>query len=189
MQDALKEDPHDERRVAILAEFYRVTAYTALRQTNASEATRRFNVALSYIDQELQLLTPSSQKLTGPNSVPDTLLRKAEVQMMLKSFQPAIATLNQIMELQPGNGTALLNRAIAEVQINQFQAAKDDYKALRKLLPHQSYVADYGLAEIAARQKHPAEQIRWLKRYLDSAPDDLPEYQQVKQKLKKLESH
>ena len=189
MQDALKEDPHDERRIAILAEFYRVTAYTALRQTNASEATRRFNVALSYIDQELQLLTPSSQKLTGPNSVPDTLLRKAEVQMMLKSFAPAIATLNKIMELQPGNQTALLNRAIAEIQLNQFQAAKDDYKALRKLLPRQSYVADYGLAEIAARQKHPAEQIRFLKRYLDSAPDDLPEYQQVKQQLKKLESH
>ncbi len=189
MQDALKEDPRDERRVAIMAEFYRVTAYTSLRQTNASEATRRFNLALSYIDQELQLLTPASTKLTGPNSIPDTLLKKAEVQMMLKSFQPAIATLNHILELQPGNATALLNRAIAEIQLNQFQAAKDDYKALRKLLPHQSYVSDYGLAEIAARQKHPAEEIRYLKRYLDAAPNDVPEYQQVKQQLRKLESH
>ena len=203
MQDALKEDPHDEKRVAILAEFYRVTAYTALREANdalrqknqalseknVSEANRRFKIALSYIDQELQLLTPVSQKSTGPNSIPETLLRKAEVQMMLKSFQPAIATLNQMLELQPGNQTALLNRAIAEIQLNQFQAAKDDYKALRKLMPRQSYVADYGLAEIAARQKHPAEEIRCLKRYLNSAPDDQPEYQQVKQRLKKLESH
>ena len=188
MQNALKEDPNDERRVAILAEFYRVTAYAALREKNSTEATRRFNTALSYIDQQLKLLAPASAKSFGPNSVPDTLLKKAEVQMMLKSFQPAIATLNQIMELQPGNGTALLNRAIAEIQINQFQAAKNDYKALRKLMPRQSYVVDYGLAEIAAREKRPAEEIRCLKRYLASAPDDLPEYQRVKQQLRKLES-
>jgi tetratricopeptide (TPR) repeat protein len=202
MQDALKEDPHDERRVGILAEFYRVTAYTALREANealrqknqalaeksANEAVRRFKIALSYIDQELQLLKPASTKATGPNSVPDTLLKKAEVQMMLKSFEPAIATLTQIMDLQPGNATALLNRAIAEIQLNQMHAAKDDYKALRRLMPHQSYVVDYGLAEIAARQKNTAEEIRCLKRYLDSAPDELPEYQQVKLQLKKLES-
>ena len=116
MQDALKEDPHDENRVAILAEFYRVTAYAALREANdalrqkndalreknASEATRRFNNALNYIDQELQLLTQSSQKSAGPNSVPDTMLKKAEVEMMLKSFEPAIATLNQIMDTPAG---------------------------------------------------------------------------------------
>ncbi len=203
MQDALKEDPHDENRVAILAEFYRVTAYAALREANdalrqkndalreknASEATRRFNNALNYINQELQLLTQSSQKSAGPNSVPDTMLKKAEVEMMLKSFEPAIATLNQIMVLQPANSTALLNRAIAEIQLNQMQAAKDDYKALRKLMPRQPYVADFGLAEIAAREKNPAAEIRWLKRYLDFAPDDLPEYQQAKQRLRKLESH
>jgi tetratricopeptide (TPR) repeat protein len=203
MQDALKEDPRDEKRVAILAEFYRVTAYVslreanealrqkneALRQKNLTEAARRFNIALSYFDQELQLLTSVNLKSIRPNAVPDTLLKKAEVQMMLKLFQPAIATLNQIMELQPGNPTALLNRGIAEFQLNQFEAAKNDYKTLRKLLPHQSYVVDYGLAEIADRQKHPAEEIRCLKRYLNSAPDDQPEYQQVKQRLKKLESH
>src|SRR5208283_5598264 len=83
MQDALKEDPHDENRVAILAEFYRVTAYTALRQANEAlrlknealrlkneamvqknealrlknenEAARRFTNALSYINEELKL--------------------------------------------------------------------------------------------------------------------------------------
>ena len=60
---------------------------------------------------------------------------------------------------------------------------------MRKLLPRQPYVADFGLAEIAAREKNPAAEIRWLKRYLDFAPDDLPEYQQAKQRLRKLESH
>jgi tetratricopeptide (TPR) repeat protein len=189
MKDALKENPHDENRLAILGEFYRVTAYVALHEKNESEAARRFTNALNYINLELQVLMQPNQKTPGPNSIPDAWLKKAEVQMMLKSFGPAIESLNKNMELQPGNATALLNRAIAETQLNQLQAAKDDYKALRKLMPRQPYVADYGLAELAARQKNPAEEIRFLKRYLDSAPDDIPEYQQVKQQLRKLESH
>jgi tetratricopeptide (TPR) repeat protein len=188
MQDALKEDPHDLKRVSILAEFYRVTAYSALQEKNPNEANRRFTTALSYIDQELKLLSPTGQKAVGPTAIPDALLKKSEVQMMLKTFKPAVDTLTKVLELQPSNPTATLNRAIAEVQINQLQAAKDDFKALRKLLPRQGYVADFGLADIADRQKRPAEEIRFLKRYLDSAPEDIPDYQQVKQRLKKLES-
>jgi tetratricopeptide (TPR) repeat protein len=189
MKDALKENPQDENRIAILAEFYRVTGYAALHQTNSIEASRRFTNSLLYLNQELKLPPAAGQNAASRRSVPDTLLKKAEVEMMLKSFPASIATLSQIMELQPNNATALLNRAIAEVQVNQFQAAREDYKALRKLMPRQLYVADYGLADIAARQKNTTEQIRCLKRYLDSAPDDLPEYQQVKKQLRKLESH
>ena len=143
---------------------------------------------MSYINKELQLLAQPNPASPSRISVPDVLLKKAELQMMLKSFQDSITTLNQIMDLQPHNPTAVLNRAIAETQINQLPAAKDDYKALRKLMPHQVYVADYGLADIAARQKNTAEEIRCLKRYLETAPDDAPEYQQVKQQLRKLES-
>ena len=199
MQIAVKEDPNDEGRIAILADFYRVTAYAALKEMNSSkdpsvrakllgEATRRFNNALTYLNQELQLLETASQSSTNPYGIPEILLRKAEVEMMLKSFAPAIATLSRLLELQPANPTAVLNRAIAEIQLNQIPAAKEDYKALRKLLPQQAYAIEYGLAEIAAREKNRPEEIRRLKRYLDSAPDDLPEYQQVKTRLRKLES-
>jgi len=90
--------------------------------------------------------------------------------------------------LQPENQTALLNRAIAENQLHQFDAAIRDYNALRKVMRQQPYVVDFGLAEIAAEQKNPAQEIRYLKRYLDAAPDDSPEYQKVKQRLRKLES-
>jgi tetratricopeptide (TPR) repeat protein len=203
LQDALKDDPHNASRVSIMAEFYRVTGYTALREANDAfrqkkdalqekcsiEATRRFNNALIYIDQELQLLAQVSHSSGEPESDIDTLLKKAEVQMMLKSYKPSIATLTQVIELQPHNPTALLNRAIAAVQVNQLQTAKNDYEALRKLLPHQQiYVIDFGLADIAAREKDRAGEIRSLKHYLEFAPDENSEYQQVKQRLKKLES-
>lgn len=189
MRNALQEKPNDAGRVAVLAEFYRVTAYAAVREKDAAEATRRFNSALAYINQEVQLLqSPVQTGSTEHNDITAILLKKAEVQMMLKSFKDSIQTLNQIMELQPNNATALLNRAIAETQLGQLDTAKDDYKALRKLMPKQRYVADYGLADIAARQKNTGEEIRCLKRYLDTAPDDIPEYRQVEDRLSKLES-
>jgi tetratricopeptide (TPR) repeat protein len=200
---AFQEDPHDEGRISILADFYRVTAYAALRDANEAaqkknaaleqkdteESRRRFNNSLAYLDQELKALTEASHNSSNPYGVPETLLKKAEVEMMLKTFKAAIATLDQIMELQPKDPTALLNRAIAEIQIDQYAAAKEDYKALRKLLPNQPYVVDYGLADVANRQKDASEETRCLKRYLETAPDDLPEYKQVKERLRKLESH
>ena len=130
----------------------------------------------------------SGKSATNPYGVPEILLRKAEVEMMLGAFPDAIKTLSEILELQPSNATALLNRAVAEMRVKQFQAAKDDYTALRKYVPQQPYAVDYGLAEIASLEKNKPEEIRRLRRYLDTAPDDIPEYNQVKQRLRKLES-
>lgn len=198
---AVKEDPRDENRLAILAEFYRATAYGAMRKANealsrtnkvayknySDEATRRFNDSLIYINQELQVLAQDSQTSPDKYSIPDTLVKKAELEMMLKSFQAGVDTLNKVIGLEPTNATAVLNRAIAEVQINQFAAAKSDYKTLRDLMPRQDYVVDFGLADIAAREKDRPEEIRCLKRYLSSAPENTFEYKQVQQRLKKLE--
>ena len=38
MENAIKEDPHDVNRIAVLAEFYRVIAYTSLREKNVSRS-------------------------------------------------------------------------------------------------------------------------------------------------------
>ncbi|MGA2174074.1 MAG: DUF2723 domain-containing protein [Verrucomicrobiota bacterium] len=185
--DAIKAAPNDPGRVALLAEFDRVTAYEALRAHKEAEATHRFNSALTNINLELELLAAPTAPDTGAYDLPETLLKKAEVQMMLKSYEAAIATLDQIMQLQSSNPTALLNRAIAEVQLKKTKAAKDDYKALRKLLPNELYVVDYGLADIAASEKDSAEEKRCLRHYLKTAPDDTAEYNQVKLRLQKLE--
>jgi predicted Zn-dependent protease len=188
MKEALASSPDDPKRLGILSEFYRVSGYAALREKNEKEANRSFALALDYVNRELQILGSQPAISGGPNSIPDVLLKKAELQMMLKSFKDSLVTLEQLMDLQQNNPTALLNHAVAEIQLKQFQAAKDDYKSLRKLLPHQVYVADFGLAEIAARESNTVDEIRYLKRYLDSAPDDTYEYQQAKKRLKTVES-
>lgn len=186
MREGLKGDPQNVRRVAVMAEFYRVTAYAAMKK-RPEEANRRFKNALNFLDQEVALLKNTEVK-TSDQAIPDALMNKAEVQMMLKDFPSSITTLNQVIDLQPENQTALLNRAIAENQLHQFQASKRDYNALRRLMRQQPWVIEYGLAQIALEEKNPADEIRHLKRYLDSAPDDTQEYQQVRQRLRKLES-
>jgi tetratricopeptide (TPR) repeat protein len=188
-RDAVHAAPNDPNRVASLAEFYRVTAYDAQREHNEAEAVHRFNSALTNINLHLALLAAPTAPDTAAYDLPEALLKKAEVQMMLKSYAPAVATLDQIIQLQPSNPTALLNRAIAEVQLKRNQEAKDDYRSLRKLLPHQLYVVDYGLADIAASEKDSAEEKRCLRHYLKSAPDDTAEYNQVRKRLQKLEAH
>jgi tetratricopeptide (TPR) repeat protein len=188
-RDAVQAAPTDPGRVAILAEFYSYTAYEALREHKEAEAALRFQSALTNINLHLELLAAPNASETASYDLPKTLLKKAEVQMMLKSYEAAIATLDQYVQLQPFNPTALLNRAIAEVQVKRTQAAKDDYKALRKLLPNELYVVDYGLADIAAGEKDRAEEMRCLRHYLKVAPDDTAEYNQVKRRLQKLEGH
>ena len=186
LRDAIKANPNDPARLAILAEFFRVTAYNALQAHKDQEATQRFNNALANIDLELQLLASNTSGSSSYDLL-DALMKKAEVQMMLNADAAAVATLDQVIQLQPSNPTALLNRAIAEVQLKKTQAAKEDYTSLRNLLPQESYVADVGLADIAAGAKDRAEEIRCLRRYLKSAPNDTSEYTIVKQRLQKLE--
>ena len=189
LQNTLKENPQDEDRVAMLAEFYRATGNNALGERKEGEAKQRFTNALVYINHDLELLKGGEHSTGDSYKIADALLKKAEVEMMLKSYDASISTLGEIIQLQPSNPTALLNRALAEVQINRLDTAKKDYQELKKLLPDESYIIDLGLAEIARKEKNTSQEIHFLKRYLDSAPDDTPEYQRVQERLKKLEGH
>jgi tetratricopeptide (TPR) repeat protein len=188
-RDAAKADPKDASRLTILAEFYRVRGYDALQTNQPAEAAQRFNAALTNLDAALKILQAANAPETAIDEVPQLLLTKAELQMMLKSYDQAVTTLGQFLDLRASNPTALLNRAVAEVQLKKFAEAKKDYKSLRKVLPSEPYIADLGLADVAAAEKNVPEEIRYLKRYLKSAPDDTEEYGYVKKRLQKLEGH
>jgi tetratricopeptide (TPR) repeat protein len=217
LTQAYKEAPTDDDHVKTLTEFYRVTGEDALRQSNQAarqaqlatlhtnaplaqknkalqaqfmaEAGLRLTNALIYIERDIKVLTDASHNSSNPYGVPEMLLKKAEVQVMLRDFKSAIATLSKVIEQEPKNSSALLNRAVAETQVDDFAAAQEDYKTLRRLEPKQTFVVDYGLADISNRQKRPDDEMRYLKRYLKTAPDDTLEYQQVKRRLSQLQNH
>ena len=185
LRDAVRADPSDENRVATLADYYRVRGLEASRQRKEPEAAQCFSNALANINLQLKLLASSSRE-TLSSHVAETLLKKAEVEVRLLSYNAAVSTLGQVLELQPANFTALLNRALAEVQLKEFQAAKDDYKTLRKVLPDHTYIVDLGLADVAAAEKNTAEEIKWLKRCVHSAPEDSAESYKARQRLDRL---
>jgi tetratricopeptide (TPR) repeat protein len=184
LRTAVQADPNDENRISTLVEYYRFRGYEAAGAHKESEARRYFADALTNIDLQLKLLaSPNHDSL----DIPDTLVKKAEVETVLHSNDAAIATLGRILQIQPKNYTAFLNRALSEIQLQQFQAAKDDFKEVGKLLPHQSYLAEYGLAEVADAEKNKAEEIYHLKRCVHSAPEESIEYQRATNRLHVLE--
>ncbi len=134
----------------------------------------------------MQILSPTQDAIADPH-LSDCLLRKAEIQTRLQTYDAVAATLTKVLQLQPDNYLALLNRAAAEIQTRQFQAAKDDYKKLRKMSAVLPFMADFGLADVAAAEKNVPEEIARLQRCVQSAPEDSGVYQMARQRLAKLQ--
>jgi tetratricopeptide (TPR) repeat protein len=189
LRAAVQADPNDENRVATLADYYRVRGLGYLDARQEGEAVRAFTNALTNIDLQLKLLASSKRDAPPKFDVAETLLNKAEIQIKLRSYADAINTLGQVLQLQPSSYLALLNRAVSEIQLKQFQAARDDFKAMGKLLPDQEYLAEFGLADVAAAEKNDSEQIDHLKRCVRSAPQESSEYRRATNRLAALMRH
>jgi tetratricopeptide (TPR) repeat protein len=144
---------------------------------------------LTNIDLQLSLLASPSHDSPPSFDVAETLLNKAELEIKLRSYPAAVATLGQVLQLKPGSYVALLNRAVSEIQLKQFQQARDDFEAMGKLLPDQPYLVEFGLADVAVAEGNKAEEIYRLKRCLDTAPEGSSEYRRATARLKALERH
>jgi tetratricopeptide (TPR) repeat protein len=187
--DSIATDPNDENRVATLSEFYRARGVDLARENKTNEARRAFTNALSNISLQLRLLESDKHDTVPTFSVTDALLQKAQVEVALNSFAAAVATLSQVLQIQPKNSTALYNRALSEVQIKQFKAAKADYKELGKLLPDQPYIAEFGLAGVANAEGNKDDELYHLKRCIKLAPELSNEYLRATNLLEKLQHH
>jgi tetratricopeptide (TPR) repeat protein len=187
--NAIQADPKDENRIATLADFYRVRGLGYLGQHKDGEAARSFANALTNIDLQLKLLASPSHDAPPNFDVAETLLNKAEMEIKLRSYAAAVSTLGQVLQLQPNSYIALLNRGVTEIQLKRFQAARDDFKTMGKLLPEQTYLAEFGLADVAAAEGNKAEEIYHLKGCLDNAPEGSSEYRRATNRLAVLERH
>jgi tetratricopeptide (TPR) repeat protein len=136
----------------------------------------------------LQLLTSPTHSSAGLADIPNALIRKAEMETMLSDHKSAVATLTQFLQLQPDNALGLLNRANSEMQITNLAAAKSDYLKVQKTLHEPSYDALQGLGKIAEQEHNSSEAAGFYKQYMQSAPTNLATYQEVKERLRHLES-
>ena len=136
-----------------------------------------YNEALSNAEHVLK---------TVPNE-PSALFFKSVALIQLKSYDQAIAPLNQLLSVQTNNYAARLNRAITYYKLGNLAAAKPDYEAVGKVAPN-AYQVYYGLGEIAYHAKDTPTAIKNYQLYLTSAPPNTEETKLVSLHLKELKA-
>ncbi|MEP6663707.1 MAG: tetratricopeptide repeat protein, partial [Verrucomicrobiota bacterium] len=163
LKAALAQSPKDNKRMALLTEFY----VRMGQLTNALTSAR----------QQLQ---------TAPDD-PTALFVEAILNMQLGHFAEALPSLDRLLKLQPDNNLARLNRAIIYRQTGKLAEAKNEYQKLRGLLPKTTYQIYFGLAKIAEQNQQTSEAVKNLKLYLQYAPTNSSEYLDARIKLKQLQ--
>ena len=105
--------------------------------------------------------------------------------MQLDDHVQAIPAFTQALAVSNNNTTALLNRAICRLKLNQLTEAQIDYEQVRSLQPDAPYQALYGLAEIAYRSQRKKEAADFYEEYLKKAPN-VVEREEIQKRLKEL---
>ena len=136
-----------------------------------------FTNALAVIDSRLR------------NSPDDAnwLFNKSLVYLQLTDYDKAITVLNRVLSLQTNNSSALFNRAIAYLSSDKLDDARADYEELNRTYTN-SFRIDYGLGEIAWRQRETNDAIKYYKLYLASANTNTAEATNIIQRLRQLRS-
>jgi len=134
-----------------------------------------FTNALSIINDQLN---------SSPTN-PTWLYNKGYVAIQMKNYPVAIAALDQVLKIETNNGNALFNRAIANLNSDNLDAAQADYLRLQQALGNKLPIV-YGLGEIAWRKQDTNDAVRYYQIYLTQANTNTAEAKTVAERLKSL---
>ena len=124
---------------------------------------------------------------TQPNNV-DGLINYAALKIRMGAYREAIPPLDQALKLQPDNFNALLNHGIANLQVMNLDAARQDYELLERRAPKPLYAVHYALGEIAYAKKQKKTALEHYEKYLKLAPQGTPEMQAILSRVQRLKS-
>jgi tetratricopeptide (TPR) repeat protein len=124
------------------------------------------------------------QLQVNPGSI-SALVNLGAMKIRMEDFESALPHLNQVLQADPENRVALLNRAIALLQLDRLEAAREDYLALAEIMPN-SHRIHFGLAEVAYRQKNTREAIKHYEAYLELPFNNPAETQTAQERLAEL---
>jgi tetratricopeptide (TPR) repeat protein len=115
------------------------------------------------------------------------LLNQGALCIQLQDYAGAVPPLNLVLQKEPQNEAALMNRAIAQLQLNKLDEAEKNYLALLEIVPR-LHSAFYGLGEIADRRQNRRKAIEYFEQFLQYAPPETVEIEVVRERLKVLKS-
>jgi tetratricopeptide (TPR) repeat protein len=197
LQEAYAKVREDEALAGFIAECYRemglsVEAENKSDPAKESLATPWFEKSRRALEEQLRLMNKPTG-ISSYNSVdlPVVTLRLAEIQMMLKQFKTAITNLTTLVSQYKDDPLPRLNRAICELQISNWPAAKADYQAVENIHPTLVYLVPtyYGLAQIAREETNRTSEVRYCESYLNYAPTNTAEFTNVTLQLRKAQGH
>ncbi len=136
-----------------------------------------YSSALVAAEQALQIVPTNA----------NALFLKSVALIKLGSYDKAIMPLSDLISTQTNNFVAVLNRAIAYLQVSNLDAARRDYETVAKVAP-KAFQVYYGLGEIAYRQHDTAAAIKNYQLYLTNAPANTDEAKMIKTRLKELKT-
>jgi tetratricopeptide (TPR) repeat protein len=111
---------------------------------------------------------------------------KGLAQKALWQDAEAIATFTQVLELNPSDPAARINRASTYLHAGRLDEAQADYQELLKDFPT-AYQVLFGLADIAVRKNDTKMAIEYYRRYLANGTPQSDEYKLVALRLKNLQ--
>ena len=139
---------------------------------------------LGKTDQSLALTEPWEKVA---KSDPAPMSRRALILMQLGRNGPAVEALTKVLDRDPDNSVARVNRAISRLLLNQLPESKGDYERLIKD-GRETFQVRFGLAEIARQQKKPTDELKNLERYIALAPTNTAEHTNVVNRLAALKA-
>ena len=108
---------------------------------NAQLYTERGQAFLAKKDYDRALENLKEAADIGPNDT-DTLDALASAYGGKKEYAQQVATLTRLLEIEPAQVDALINRAAAHLELGQRQEALDDYRRAYKLRPYDAEAAN-----------------------------------------------
>jgi tetratricopeptide (TPR) repeat protein len=175
LKDAVIRYPEQNGSYDGLASFYSTRADILRLEGKAAEADASLSNSLRVIEQQVQQQpqSPAAHFNLGNRCV------------ALKNFDCAVRAFTRVLELDPKNRAALINRAIVNLQASRLDAAQADYEKLLDITRTEFRVY-YGLAEIAYQKKNWSAARGHYEKYLEYAPPDSAESKFVQSRLAEL---
>ncbi len=175
-----------------------VASAAYMQQTNLAHGVRLLEREIDRHPGDEQLLTAAAQvylrqglftnalrvialKLAAAPQDTGWLFSQGFTHMHLKQYPEAIVSLTKAINLQTNYYDAIFNRAVAYLNLGEYEKAGSDYQQLQPLFPKSFQVA-YGLGEIAWRQKHTNDAVQYYTVYLDNAPTNTAEFNLIRQR-------
>jgi tetratricopeptide (TPR) repeat protein len=122
-----------------------------------------------------------------PSNV-DGLINYAALKIRMGAYREAIPPLDKALKLEPDNFNALLNHGIANLQVMNLDAARQDYETLARRVPKPMYSVHYALGEIAYAKKQKKTALEHYEKYLKLAPRGTAEMQAILSRVQRLKS-